>query len=69
MLLTFGKYRGATLEQVMVEDPGYILWLAENDVVPVSKAMQEEARELKYQEDLYAQTHCESDHGDWGDRD
>ena len=29
-ILTFGKYKGEKLADVMDDDPGYIVWLSEN---------------------------------------
>jgi hypothetical protein len=39
--LPFGKYKGDLLEDVIMEDPGYVEWLIENtDVTLDPKAME-----------------------------
>lgn len=42
-VLTFGKYRGKTLDQVWVEDQNYLAWLTDNAKEP---AMRDRARAL-----------------------
>lgn len=34
-VMTFGKYKGKTLLKILDENPSYIIWLTENDVVKV----------------------------------
>jgi len=34
--LTFGKYKGRSLEDLMGEDPSYVQWLLEENVIGVS---------------------------------
>ncbi len=35
-IFTFGKYKGEMLEDVIKDNPSYMEWLVENDVVPLS---------------------------------
>lgn len=42
---TFGKYKGKTVREVLRTDPGYILWLHENDVVEFPEDLVIEAEE------------------------
>lgn len=51
-ILTFGKYRGKTLGDIFVEDPQYIVWLANN----YSGKSPERSEKLKYYKDLYFET-------------
>ena len=34
-VLTFGKYKGKTVDWIAENEPGYIVWLQENDVCVV----------------------------------
>ena len=34
-VMPFGKYKGKTLIQILDENPSYIIWLSENDVVEI----------------------------------
>lgn len=36
-VLTFGKYKGRTLDEVSDFDPGYVVWLADNKVLNIEK--------------------------------
>ncbi|MDT8428512.1 MAG: hypothetical protein RQ757_07070 [Pseudomonadales bacterium] len=45
---TFGKHRGEQLEDVIHDDPGYITWLADKEIVTFS----DEARTLMEQRKL-----------------
>lgn len=51
-LITFGKYRGKNLGDIFVEDPKYIVWLANN----YDGKSAERAERLKYYKDLYFET-------------
>lgn len=42
-LLTFGKYRGQSVARIINNNPGYILWLKEEDVCEVADDIYEEA--------------------------
>lgn len=35
-VFTFGKYTGDTVQDVIHDNPNYMAWLVENDVVPLS---------------------------------
>jgi uncharacterized protein (DUF3820 family) len=34
-VMTFGKYVGASLEQIACENPGYIVWLARKNILSI----------------------------------
>lgn len=35
-VITFGKYKGKSLAWILEENPSYIVWLSENNVVKIS---------------------------------
>jgi hypothetical protein len=35
-LLTFGKFKGKSIQFILMEQPSYICWLYENDIVSIS---------------------------------
>lgn len=37
--ITFGKYKGKLLEWVMYEDPDYIMWAIDNEVIGIVSNM------------------------------
>lgn len=37
--MTFGKYRGQTVEDIIKIDPGYILWLSDEKIAIVSETI------------------------------
>lgn len=43
---TFGKYKGCTVEKVMMENAGYILWLQGEHIVHFSQEILERAEQL-----------------------
>lgn len=51
-LITFGKHRGKTLGEVFVEDPQYIMWLANN----YDGRSKERFEKLQYYKELYLET-------------
>jgi hypothetical protein len=36
-VMTFGKYRGQTLGQISYNDPGYVVWLADENVLKIER--------------------------------
>ena len=42
-VLTFGKHKGRTIEYVLDNDPGYIVWLVAEDVAYVSTEIYSDA--------------------------
>ncbi len=44
-VLTFGKYRGKTVGEVIDLNPGYILWLVDENVIEMPEDMYEGACE------------------------
>ena len=62
-VMPFGKYKGKTLVQILDENPSYIVWLSENDVVKVSDDLLTMACHDTMSPDF------EDLHGDWGCRD
>ena len=36
-LMPFGKYRGQTLDQIADNDPGYVVWLADENVLKIER--------------------------------
>jgi len=35
MIISFGKYKGKEFQEVMIDNPEYLLWLHEQDWLPV----------------------------------
>ena len=46
-LLTFGKFKGKSIQFVLYEQPSYILWLNENDILSISDDIVIEAENLE----------------------
>ena len=42
-VMTFGKYRGKPVGWITEHDPGYIVWLVENNIVDCDKEIYEAA--------------------------
>jgi hypothetical protein len=67
MKLTFGKHKGKDLYRIAIQDPGYILWMMDNDVMEIPKAIIMLAKENKRSS---IEPGFELTHGDdWGCRD
>ncbi len=45
--LEFGKHQSSSLEDVMNDDPDYVFWLLENEVVSLDEESLREAEKLK----------------------
>ena len=45
MKLEFGKHKGKELKEVAAEDPSYIFWIVEKDIMKVSEYIMELASE------------------------
>lgn len=43
-VLTFGKYKGKSLGWVLSNEPGYIIWLVDNDALAVADDVVDEAK-------------------------
>ena len=67
MKLTFGKHKGKDLHEIAIQDPGYILWMMDNDVIEIPQAIIMLAKENKRSciEPGFELTHGD----DWGCRD
>lgn len=53
-VFTFGQYEGLTVEEVLLDDPGYLTWCHEMEVVLLKSAVYEQACEAEgYDEDYY----------------
>lgn len=35
-VMTFGKYKGMTLEDIADENPSYIIWLVDNNILDIN---------------------------------
>lgn len=64
MKLVFGKYKGKELEHVAVEDPDYIFWMNENNVMLVPDYIMVLARKSQHIEPDFEMIHGD----DWGNR-
>lgn len=68
-IMTFGKYKGKTVKEVIFEDPSYLLWADDNvEGFELSDYLRDKAEEMSAEEDYW-----EPSWGDlndnWGDRD
>ena len=61
-VMPFGKYSGKKLVEILDENPSYIIWLSENDVVKVPDDILTMARHDTMSPDF------EDLHSDWGCR-
>ena len=43
-LMPFGKYRGQTLDQIADNDPGYVVWLADENVLKIEREFLDSVR-------------------------
>ena len=68
MKLTFGKHKGKEIEEVAAEEPSYIFWMSENNIIDIPKDIMElasESQRLDVPEPDFEMIHGD----DWGDRD
>lgn len=38
-VITFGKYKGLTLDAIADQDPSYIIWLVDNNVLDINSKL------------------------------
>ena len=69
MILSFGKFKGKNISEVMEIEPSYIAWAASKGLVSIDRKTLNRAMEAHHAERCYAEAVFESEHGDWGDRD
>ena len=62
-IMSFGKYKGKKLDEILTEDPSYIIWLDENKIIEVSEELLISALSNTMPPDF------EDLHNDWGNRD
>lgn len=43
-VLTFGKHKGKAIWWVLVNNPGYLVWLVDNDILNLSQDIYDEAK-------------------------
>lgn len=68
MELTFGKYNGQSLEDVLGEDPQYIVWLRNNTFVKIPKDILAKAEETIAYDNAHQES-FEDMFPDWGNKD
>lgn len=68
-VFTFGKYKGRTVKEILIEDPSYLLW-ADNNVegFELGDYLRDKAEDFYAEENCYEPTY-EDLNPDWGDRD
>jgi hypothetical protein len=57
-LLTFGKYKGKSIQFILAEEPSYILWLHEQEIVSIPEDIIIDAEEMDDE--------CKARSFDWG---
>lgn len=50
--MTFGKYRGWSLDQVAETDPGYVVWLADENVLLIEPEFLDAVRRDAMEDDI-----------------
>jgi hypothetical protein len=53
-IIGFGKHRGLSLEKISESDPGYIIWLAEENVLQIKEDLLAQVRAELAQEESEA---------------
>lgn len=43
-IMTFGKYKGKTVEWIIDDQPSYIMWLVENEIIECDDEIYEDAQ-------------------------
>lgn len=43
-VMSFGKYKGHTLDEISDDDPGYVVWLADENILRIEKEFLEAVR-------------------------
>lgn len=43
-IMTFGKYKGKTIEWIVDEQPSYIVWLVENEIIECDDEIYEDVQ-------------------------
>lgn len=71
MILTFGKHKGKTIDDLMDEcEFSYIVWLEENvDSVSIDTKTYKTCKNILFDERIMREAIMENEHGDWGCRD
>lgn len=68
MKLTFGKFKGKDVSEVLEIEPSYIVWAVRNGLVSVDQKSLNRALDAHHEERCAMDAMFESEHGDWGDR-
>lgn len=45
MTMSFGKYKGKELEEIAIENPNYVFWLCEHNIIKIPEHILELASE------------------------
>lgn len=69
MVLTFGKFKGKTVSEVLEIEPSYIAWAATKGLLFIDKETLLKAINAYNEERNYAEAMFEAEHSDWGNRD
>ena len=71
MILTFGKHKGKSINDLMNEGEfSYIVWLEENvNSVHIGRKIYETCKNIVLPQQVIDEVIIESEHGDWGCRD
>lgn len=67
--MRFGKHKGRSLDDIADYEPGYIVWLADNNVLPIEREFLDACRMDETQDDALREALFDTLHGSWGDRD
>jgi hypothetical protein len=66
-MVTFGKHKGKTIEQLCYVDPSYALWAYGKGLIVLTPSEQREVKEAKYYRDM-ERIAFELRHENYGDR-
>lgn len=69
-IIEFGKYKGKTLGWIATNNPGYIIWLFEKNLLWIDSALINDCRrDVSDRWDDLENAAAEYGNEDWGDRD
>ncbi len=69
MQLTFGKFKGKSVEWVFAHQPSYLAWAVGKNLVELDKETGDKLMRMMELENMEHDAIMDSEHGDWGNRD
>lgn len=69
VILTFGKFKGRSISEILEIQPSYIAWAASKGLVPIDQPRIKAALQAFHEQGILEESVTEYRHGDWGNRD